>query len=109
VLSSVVFAAFHIGWTPNGLLPVVLLFGLVCCLLYRRTGSLYPSLALHALVNSLSAATELGWAWQVPVAALLCVAGTCAVARLVGATLGEPVPPSPREKRSGPQRSQLAG
>jgi membrane protease YdiL (CAAX protease family) len=40
------------------LLPVLVFLGLVFCLLYEWTGSLYPSIALHAVNNAVALAVE---------------------------------------------------
>jgi membrane protease YdiL (CAAX protease family) len=42
-------------------------FGFVLCLLYWRTGSLYPCITLHALNNSLAFGVSQHWTWQIPV------------------------------------------
>ncbi len=87
VTSSVVFAASHIGWTPLVLVVPVGLFGLGSCLLYRWTGSLYPSLAMHALLNSIGFAPAMGWTWQLPLAIGFSVATTIMIARLIALLL----------------------
>jgi membrane protease YdiL (CAAX protease family) len=48
------------------------------CLLYAKTGSLLPCIALHSLNNSLAFGVTQGWTWQVPlvmVASLLILTG----------------------------------
>ena len=53
-------------------------FGFVLCLLYWRTGSLYPCIALHALNNCLAFGVSQNWDWQIPVlmvAALTVISG----------------------------------
>ncbi|HEV2759555.1 MAG TPA: type II CAAX endopeptidase family protein, partial [Acidimicrobiales bacterium] len=65
-LTGVSFAATHLGWLPIGAIVPAVVFGSGLCLLYHWTGSLYPPLALHALSNSLLAATALGSTWQFP-------------------------------------------
>lgn len=87
VLTGVGFALTHIGWLPLDALPPVAVFGFGLCLLYHWTGSLYPCLALHAVLNSLTLATVLGWTWQIPLAVAASVVGAVALARLVAALL----------------------
>ncbi len=54
-LTGVIFGAIHIGSTPdNLLLPILMLFGFILCLLYVKTGSLYPCMAFHAFNNALT-------------------------------------------------------
>jgi len=89
VTSSVVFAAFHLGWAPWIFVVPAGLFGLGSCLLYRWTGSLYPSLAMHALLNSIGFAPAMGWTWQLPLAIGFSVATTIMIARLIASLLGE--------------------
>ncbi len=88
VLSSIAFAATHVGWLPVGMLVPVAAFGFALCLLYHRTGS-YPPLALHALWNALPTATAVGWSWQIPLAMAVSVLGTLVVAWLVASLLGD--------------------
>jgi membrane protease YdiL (CAAX protease family) len=70
VLTGLVFGAVHAGSAPAvDLVPLAVLgFGL--CLLYRRTGSLYPCIAAHSLNNSLAFGVLEEWDWQIPVLAL---------------------------------------
>jgi len=52
VIVGVLFGMVHASTYPlDSLLPKAA-FGVVACLLYERTGSLYPSIALHCLVDA---------------------------------------------------------
>ena len=88
-LTGLGFAAFHVGWLPIGAFVPVAVFGFGLCLLYHWTGSLYPSLAFHALFNSLLAARVLGPTWQNLLAVAFAVVGTLVIARLVAVLLGD--------------------
>ncbi len=101
VTSSAVFAASHVGWIPIVFLVPTGLFGLGACLLYRWTGSLYPALAMHAVVNSIGFGPEMGWTWQVPLAIGLSVATTITIARLIALLLGEAAVLSPAGATGG--------
>jgi uncharacterized protein len=52
VLSSVLFAVAHTTSYPLESLPLPFVFGVVACVLYQRTGSLLPGIALHSLINA---------------------------------------------------------
>jgi membrane protease YdiL (CAAX protease family) len=52
ILGALLFAAVHAAAYPPAALPFVACFGLVACLLYERTGSLLPGIALHSLVDA---------------------------------------------------------
>ncbi len=69
VLTGLLFGAIHLGSAPDVLyLPILAVFGFVLCLLYAKTGSLYPCIALHAINNCVAfAGTRDGWDWQVAV------------------------------------------
>ena len=58
VIGGSLFGAVHL--TSGGPLAVALIapLGFLLCLIYERSGSLYPCIALHALNNGLVAATE---------------------------------------------------
>jgi membrane protease YdiL (CAAX protease family) len=94
ILTGIVFAAVHAGSAPVlDLLPLgVLGFGL--CLLYRRTGSLYPSMAAHSLNNSVAFASlaglSVGEGIGLSVAALAGIAAVIAVFMGVGVISPEP-------------------
>ena len=61
ILDALVFGAVHAGSAPVlDLIPLALL-GLGLCLLYRRTRSLYPGMAVHSLNNSVAFASLAGW------------------------------------------------
>jgi len=51
---GVLFGAIHIGSTPAEVLPVLMLLGLIFCLVYERTGTLFATICLHALNNTLA-------------------------------------------------------
>ena len=53
-VDGMVFGLLH---APNGLIavPLISILGFIMCLLYERTGSLYPCIAVHAAHNTLVA------------------------------------------------------
>ena len=54
-LSAALFALTHFtGRQTLSLLPLLAVLGVLFCLLYERTGSLYPGIALHAVNNSVA-------------------------------------------------------
>jgi membrane protease YdiL (CAAX protease family) len=66
VITGIVFGAIHTGSAPVGFLVPLAVLGFALCLVYRRTGSLLPCIALHCLNNSLAFGVSEGWtAWQV--------------------------------------------
>jgi membrane protease YdiL (CAAX protease family) len=63
LLTGLVFGAVHAGSAPAiDLLPLAAL-GVGLCLLYARTGSLYPCIAAHSLNNSLAFGLLEEWDW----------------------------------------------
>src|SRR5207247_218112 len=54
VITGLVFGAIHVRSAPAPYLVPLAVFGFLLCLLYWRTGSLYPCIVLHALNNSLA-------------------------------------------------------
>jgi membrane protease YdiL (CAAX protease family) len=67
LITALLFGGVHVGSAPVlDLVPLAGLgFGL--CLLYRYTGSLYPSIVAHSLNNSLAFSSLENWSWQMPV------------------------------------------
>lgn len=52
LLAGVMFGAVHATTYPLSTLPPKMAFGVVACLLYESTGSLYPGIALHSLIDA---------------------------------------------------------
>jgi uncharacterized protein len=77
--TGVVFGAIHVGSSPVGALVPLGVLGFGLCLLYAKTGSLYPCIAVHALNNAIAFGTLNDWSWQIPVLA----AGSLATSLLV--------------------------
>src|SRR3954469_23015881 len=71
------------------ILPVLAVLGIVFCYVYERTGSLFPTIALHSLNNTIAygATTDNGWVPAAVVGALVIAA--CVVG-LVRTPNGEP-------------------
>lgn len=80
LIDGAVFGAIHFTGTDSlALLPVLGLLGVLFCLVYERTGSLYPVIALHAFNNTIAfgAQTGSGAAWAVGLGLGLTVIVAC--------------------------------
>lgn len=66
VITGLVFGSIHVGSAPVGSLVPLAFFGFLLCLVYQRTGSLYPAIALHAVNNTIAFGVGQGWSWQIP-------------------------------------------
>ena len=67
ILTGLVFGGIHAGGSDPAYLVPLAVFGLLLCLLYARTGSLWPPIALHCANNTLAFGVSEGWSWQIPV------------------------------------------
>ena len=82
IIDGILFGAIHWDFSSaDGLLlvPPLATLGFIFCLVYERTGSLYPVIALHAFNNALAYGAQEG-AWGVsavcgPLMLALCVLG----------------------------------
>jgi uncharacterized protein len=98
IITGLAFGGVHLGSAPAvDLVPLAVLgFGL--CLLYRRTGSLYPCIAAHSLNNSLAFGSIEGWTWWqvlLLMVASLTVIGLLALTLIrAGVISSEPAPPA---------------
>jgi membrane protease YdiL (CAAX protease family) len=52
LIAGSLFGLVHITGYPLNTLPIKAAFGVIACLLYERTGSLLPGIALHSLVDA---------------------------------------------------------
>jgi CAAX protease family protein len=79
VITGLLFGGVHAGAAPAlDLVPLGIL-GFALCLLYRRTGSLYPCIVAHSLNNSIAFASLENWGWQAPVLVVSALAGIAAL------------------------------
>jgi membrane protease YdiL (CAAX protease family) len=94
-ITGVLFGGVHAGSAPVADLIPLAVLGFALCMLYRRTGSLYPCIATHSLNNSLAFGVLEGWGWQIPVlmvAALATIWLLALISRQIG--LISAVPPN---------------
>ncbi|MEA2270362.1 MAG: protease family protein [Solirubrobacteraceae bacterium] len=99
-ITGIVFGSIHAGSSDPAFLAPLAVFGIGLCLLYVRTGSLYPCIALHCVNNSVAFGATQDWTWQIPVllvAALAIIAlGGRALGRVWAARPPAPAPaPAP--------------
>jgi membrane protease YdiL (CAAX protease family) len=70
VIDGVVFGLIH--WDFKGadsllILPPLMVLGVIFCLVYERTGSLWPVVAMHTFNNAVAYAVQADGGWQVSV------------------------------------------
>jgi membrane protease YdiL (CAAX protease family) len=89
-VDGLVFGSIHFQFDgADGLLilPPLMLLGFVYCLVYERTGSLFPVIGLHAFNNALAYLVQADDGWQVSVVAgPLMLAAVAVVPRLLPRT-----------------------
>jgi membrane protease YdiL (CAAX protease family) len=66
-ITGLVFGAIHAGSAPAGYLIPLAFFGFILCIVYWKTGSLYPCIVLHTLNNSIAFGITEHWDWQIPI------------------------------------------
>jgi uncharacterized protein len=99
LIDGLVFGIIHFDFEgADGLLilPPLALLGLIFCLVYERTGTIYSVIGLHALNNTVafSAQADDGWRVAVVVGPLMLVA--CALVPRLLPDGPAPLPPVPR-------------
>jgi membrane protease YdiL (CAAX protease family) len=89
-IDGLVFGLVHASSTSLTALPILAFLGIVFCYVYERTGTLFATIALHALNNTISygVATNHGWVASLVVGAV--VLGGC-VLGVTRAPRGAPV------------------
>jgi membrane protease YdiL (CAAX protease family) len=78
-VTGLLFGLAHVASAPVGFIVPLALLGVILCLLYERTKSLYPSIALHCLNNSIAFGAGDGRGWLVPI----CLVGSGAALFLI--------------------------
>lgn len=67
VITGLVFGSIHAGSADVAYLLPLAFFGFALCLVYERTGSLYPCIALHCVNNSIAFGVMQDWTWEIAV------------------------------------------
>jgi uncharacterized protein len=94
--TGVVFGAIHGSSADAAFLLPLAFFGFALCLLYEKTGSLYPGIAVHCVNNSIAFGATQHWSWQIPVLLV------CALAAITAVALGVRHVWSPRPPAAAP-------
>jgi membrane protease YdiL (CAAX protease family) len=63
IITGVTFGAVHAGSAPAADLVPLAVLGFALCLLYERSGSLYPCIVVHSLNNAFAFGDLEGWTW----------------------------------------------
>lgn len=66
-VTGLTFGVAHVLSSPIGFIVPLAALGVILCLLYERTRSLYPCIALHVLNNSVAFGVGDGRAWLIPI------------------------------------------
>ncbi|HEX8648891.1 MAG TPA: CPBP family intramembrane glutamic endopeptidase [Thermoleophilaceae bacterium] len=78
IVVGTLFGAIHAGSTPPEILPVLAFLGIIFCLVYERTGTLFSVIGLHALNNTLAFGSETG-EWGIAGAVGCLTLAACAI------------------------------
>ncbi len=83
-VTGLLFGLLHVLSAPVYALVPLALFGSLLCVVYLKTRSLYPCIALHSVNNCIAfgGAPEVDWTWQIPLLAVGAL-GTLALAALL--------------------------
>jgi hypothetical protein len=60
LIAGALFGLMHAAGWPLDTLPIKASFGVLMCLLYERTGSILPCIAVHAFVDGTALASQTG-------------------------------------------------
>jgi uncharacterized protein len=103
VIDGLLFGVIHYDFESLDsllLLPPLALLGFLFCLVYERTGSIFPVIAMHAFNNALAYAVQADDGWQVSLAVLPLVVAACVLVPRLLPDGPRSLPVSPR--RVGP-------
>jgi membrane protease YdiL (CAAX protease family) len=108
LIDGLVFGIIHFDFEgADGLLilPPLALLGLIFCLVYERTGTLYAVIGLHALNNTVAFSAQADDGWRVAVVAGPLMLIACAVVPRLLPDGPAPLPPAPRAVGPDPRLS----
>jgi membrane protease YdiL (CAAX protease family) len=82
--TGVVFGLVHVAGSPIETVGVLIILGVLLCVVYQKTGSLLPCIALHAMNNAISFAATKSLPWfEATLIVLACTGAAIAVAASV--------------------------
>jgi membrane protease YdiL (CAAX protease family) len=87
--TGIVFGVVHVAGSPIETIGVLIILGVLLCLLYQKTGSLLPCVALHSINNAISFAATKDVPW--PSAVLIVVACSAAAVGVASAVTRQPL------------------
>lgn len=94
LLDGLIFGALHIGGSKAVFLPILATFGIVLCLVYQLTRSLYASILLHCANNTIAITVALDWpvlgGLALGVSAVAILTSLALMARAVEGRMGPP-------------------
>jgi uncharacterized protein len=93
ILTGLVFGIVHFSSSNVAFLLPLAFFGFALCVLYEKTGSLYPCIALHCANNAVAFGASMEWTWQIPVLFVSALAGI-ALLVLAAQRVWTPRPPA---------------
>jgi membrane protease YdiL (CAAX protease family) len=102
VIDGLFFGALHIAGSKAIFLPVLATFGVVLCLLYQFSGTLYAPIALHATNNTIAMTTALGWKFQSGVLLWIVALASLTLLAVIAKRVGLRVGPIGREASPRP-------
>ncbi|MEA2399449.1 MAG: protease family protein [Thermoleophilaceae bacterium] len=76
IIDGLVFAAIHLGGSSVAVLPVLAVLGVLFCVVYERTGTLFATIGMHSLNNFLAYGSATG-RWAVAGAIAAAMIGAC--------------------------------
>jgi len=85
IATGLVFGVAHAASSPIEHLVPLAVLGVLFCLLYQATGSLYPCIVLHAINNSIAFGVAKEWRWEIVPFTIASVLVCVAIAMGVGA------------------------
>ena len=97
ILTGIVFGLVHVAGSPIETVGVLVILGMLLCVLYWRTGSLLPCIALHAINNGISFSATKGL--SVP-GAIVIILATSGAAVAVAASVMQRTPALPGAPRT---------
>ncbi|MBF6621188.1 MAG: CPBP family intramembrane metalloprotease, partial [Patulibacter sp.] len=98
VVDGLLFGALHVAGSKAIFLPILALFGVILCLLYQFTGSLYAPIVLHATNNTIAITNALDWKFHSGVILWVGAIAALALIALIVKRLGGSIGPLGRDR-----------
>jgi membrane protease YdiL (CAAX protease family) len=94
LITGIAFGLVHAAGSPTAFLLPLSFLGFALCVLYMKTGSIVPCIAVHSVNNCIAYGSAIDWTWQTPLALALSLSILALALAIIRRRWGAAPPPA---------------